>query len=188
MKKILATLLIFSIFVGYSAKTNAKDDKEVIRITTYTKSGGVYRLFLGVRYKIVETTHSIKRRDNYDIHEYHVECLDGGWEKCRRGATEYSPSHNISNNLSTLLDNTEDQMLTNIEEQIQNGKANGSMTKKIVINDCGTSKTYQITIEWNNCDNSEYGGTIVSTITDITKHMPYTSTSTNATGNSALSH
>ena len=186
MKKILATLLIFSIFVGYSAKTNAKDDKEVIRITTYTKSGGVYRLFLGVRYKIVETTHSIKRRDNYDIHEYHVECLDGGWEKCRRGPTEYSP--NLSQNTTTLLDDAEDQMLTSIEELIHNGKSNGTMVKKISQKTGGTTKTYQIAIERNNCDNSEYGGTIVSTITDITKHMPYTSTSTNATGNSALSH
>lgn len=188
MKKIIATLLIFSIFIGYSTKTNAKDDKEVIRITTYYKEGGVYRLFLGVRYKIVETTHTMKKLGNYEIHEYHVECLDGGWEKCRRGPTQYSPNLNIGNELSTLFDNTEDQMLTAIEEQIHNGKSKGTMVKKISQKTGGTTKTYQIAIEWNNCDNSEYGGTIVSTITDITKHMPYTSTSTNATGNSALSH
>ncbi len=186
MKKIIAIFLIFSIFIGYSTKTNAKDDKEVIRKTTYTKDGGVYRLFLGVRYKEVNTTYSIRKLDNTVIHEYHVECLKGGWEKCRRGPTEYSPSYNISGDLTTLLDNTEDQMLTNIEEQIQNGMANGSMTKKIVTKDCGTSKTYQITIEWRDCDNKNNGGTIISTISDITKHLPCTST--NVTSNSALSH
>ncbi|MBO4740493.1 MAG: hypothetical protein J5605_02490 [Bacteroidales bacterium] len=124
MKKIIATLLIFSIFIGYSAKTNAKDDKkEVMHRTVYTKESGVYRLFLGVRYKIVETMHCIKK---------------------------------------------------------------GTMVKKISHKIGGITKTYQISIEWNDCDHSEYCGTIVSTITDITKHMPYTSTGT--TGNSALSH
>lgn len=187
MKKLLATLLIFSIFMGFSTKTNAKDDKkEVIRITTYHKEGGAYRLFLGVRYDKIKTSHSIKYLGDYEIREYHVECLDGGWEKCRRGPTEYSP--NLSQNTTTLLDDAEDQMLTSIEELIHNGKSNGTMVKKISQETGGTTKTYQIAIEWNNCDNSEYGGTIVSTITDITKHMPYTSTSTNATSNSALSH
>lgn len=188
MKKIIATFLIFSIFIGYSAKTNAKDDKEVIRITLYEKENGAYRLFMGVRYSKVKTTfeRTLLNVCNCYLDQYKVVCKDGGWEKCRRGPTEHSS--NLSQNTATLLDDAEDQMLTTIEEQIHNGKSNGTMVKKISQKTGGITKTYQITIEWNNCDNSEYGGIIVSTITDITKHMPYTYTSTSATSNSALSH
>lgn len=188
MKKILATLLIFSIFIGYSAKTNAKDNRDVLRITVYEKDGGAYRLFMGIRYSKVKTTFQRQLVSSCDcyIDQYQVTCEGRGWEKCRRGPTEYSPNLNISNELSTLFDNIEDQMLTSIEEQIQNGKTNGTMVRKINQKTNGITKTYQIAIEWKNCDNSEYGGTIVSKITDITNYMP--TTTTNATNNNALSH